>query len=112
MEDGDDDLAINHRSISEILADASPGSVVENTAGARGGVASNAAAPRENVAPITATPGREKAPIAATTKAVASTSAALQSCVVPPASQGGFASLTDTQLGPGVKKKRNRKKAP
>ena len=85
-EDEDEDLAQNHRSISDILAEASPNSVVENTAGARGGVASDAAAPRENVAPITAAPNGNIAPIAVTSKDIVSS--------------------------PTVKRKRNRKKLP
>ena len=72
MEDGEDDLVVNRRSSSEILADASPESVIENTAGARGGVASNAAAPRGNVAPITAAPKGKKALIAATSRDIVS----------------------------------------
>ena len=71
MKDGEDNLVVNRHSSSEILADASPESVVGNTAGARG-VASIAAAPRENVAPITAAPNGNIAPIAVTSKDIVS----------------------------------------
>ena len=85
MKDGEDNLVVNRHSSSEILADASPESVVGNTAGARG-VASIAAAPRENVAPITAAPNGNIAPIAVTSKDIVSS--------------------------PTVERKRNRKKLP
>ena len=84
-EDGNEDLAVIHRSISEIIAEALNGSVVTNTAGARGEATSRIGAPSRTAIP---------------------------SCVIPPSSQRNVTSFTDAQLGPGVKKKRNRKKPP
>ena len=71
-EDGNEDLAVIHRSISEIIAEALNGSVVTNTAGARGEATSRIGAPSRTAIP---------------------------SCVIPPSSQRNVTSFTDAQLG-------------
>ena len=101
-EDENDVLFVNHRSISEVIADAPRESAAVHTTATQENAAPIITAPQNNAAPIVTAPKKKTAPIVATPeKNVAS---------VPTAPQKNTANLDDADLGPGVKRKQNRRK--